>query len=395
MTMLAPLPSVEAFRRDAISIDGAELDDAVAAAWLESATRLERAAMTRDAERERLLSGLLAQHHVVSFPEAPVSIPAVFSTISGLASEMEDQACFRMAHSVLSTLLIVVAENEVTLRGRAIATQGRLARQLGETAAAVRYYEEVERLGVEHQLPELTGRAWVGLGILASQRGAYPEARQRFLAVIDLEGAARETVAHAHHELMVTAASARDFDAAASHGWQAFKGACTCTQETEALLNLAQLLLDAGHARAALRGFAAALARKPLLRHELPILGGAACAAAAALARPAGRAVVRNFTERLEDLLVKSLRNGERLPHATTSALVEVSEALAVVGDEDRSRDIAERAAELANARGFHQLAYRLENPVLVAEPAPLARATEAIIAAVDELDGAELVAAG
>jgi hypothetical protein len=36
-----------------------------------------------------------------------------------------------------------------------------------------------------------------------------------------------------------------------------------------------------------------------------------------------------------------------------------------------------------------------LENPVLVAQPAPLAPETEAIIAAVDELEGAELVAAG
>ena len=53
--MLAPLPSVEAFRRDAVS-DGVELDDGVAASWLESATRLERAAMTRGPERERLLA---------------------------------------------------------------------------------------------------------------------------------------------------------------------------------------------------------------------------------------------------------------------------------------------------------------------------------------------------
>src|SRR5437763_11039590 len=104
--MLAPLPSVEAFRRDAVSIDGLELDDSVAAAWLESATRLERAAMSRDAERERLLSGLLARHNVVVFPDTPVSITAVFSTIYALAAEMEDQACFRIAHSVLSTLLI-------------------------------------------------------------------------------------------------------------------------------------------------------------------------------------------------------------------------------------------------------------------------------------------------
>ena len=70
--MLAPLPSVEAFRRDAVS-DGVELDDGVAAGWLESATRLERAAMTRGPERERLLAGLLAQHGVVNFRDSATS----------------------------------------------------------------------------------------------------------------------------------------------------------------------------------------------------------------------------------------------------------------------------------------------------------------------------------
>src|SRR5690348_14072100 len=104
MAMLAPLPSIEAFRRDAISIDSVELDDGVTAAWLESATRLERAAMARGAERERLLSGLLAQHGVVTFPAALVSPAAVVDAVMALAIEMEDGACFRMGHSILSTL---------------------------------------------------------------------------------------------------------------------------------------------------------------------------------------------------------------------------------------------------------------------------------------------------
>ncbi|PYP65089.1 MAG: hypothetical protein DMD26_12295, partial [Gemmatimonadetes bacterium] len=92
MTMLAPLPSVEAYRRDAVSIeDGAGLDDAIAAAWLESATRLERAAMTRGSERERLLSGLLAQHGVVTFPASQISTTALVSAVMSMASDMEDQ----------------------------------------------------------------------------------------------------------------------------------------------------------------------------------------------------------------------------------------------------------------------------------------------------------------
>lgn len=392
--MLAPLPSVEAFRRDAVSMDGVELDDGIAASWLESATRLERAAMTRGAERERLLAGLLAQHDVMTFRDSPISPAAVFSTVTELAAEMEDQTCFRTSHSVLSTLLMLLPDGEILLRGRVISKQARLARHLGEPLASARYYGEVERLGAEHSLPELTGRAWQGFGILARFRGDFPEARQRFLAVIDLPGAAAETVGHAHHELMVAAATAGNYDQAATHAWAAFQGAGSEAQETESLLNLAQLLLDAGHARAALRGFAAALAREPIMRFELPILGGAACAAAAALPRKAAHAIVRNFAERL-DYLVRNLKNGQVMPFPSASALVEMSEALAVVGEDERAQRVAERATALANAHGFHELTFRLDNPVVVAEPAPLAPATQDIIAAVDELEGAELVAAG
>src|SRR5206468_714157 len=152
--MLAPLPSVEAFRRDAVS-DGVELDDGVAAGWLESATRLERAAMTRGQERERLLAGLLAQHGVVAFRDSAISPTAVISAVTAIAAEMEDQAFFRLGHSILSTLLLILPESQVLLRGRVIAIQGRLARHLGETPASIRYYQEVERLGSECSLPEL------------------------------------------------------------------------------------------------------------------------------------------------------------------------------------------------------------------------------------------------
>jgi len=390
--MLAPLPSVEAFRRDAVS-DGVELDDGVAASWLESATRLERAAMTRGSERERLLAGLLAQHGVVTFKDSATSPTAVVSAVMTLASEIEDHTFFRLAHSVVSTLLIVVPESETLLRGRIIARLALLARHLGNVVAANRYYNEVEQLGSGFDLPELTGRAWTGLGILAQLRGDFPESRRRFNAVIALSGAASDSITYSHHHLMMAAAAAGDYDTAAGHAWSAFKGSTTATQETEALLNLSQLLLEAGHARAALRGFAAGLARKPITRLEVPIIGGAACAAAACLPLPAARALVRNFADRL-DHLMPALHHGKNLPYPTASTLVELSEALAVVGDDERSRDLAERGETLASALGFHQLVYRLENPVLVPRPAVLAESTNEIIAAVGELEGAELVGA-
>ena len=392
--MLAPLPSIEAFRRDAVSRDAVELDDGVAASWLESATRLERAAMTRGAERERLLIGLLSKHGVVTFPDSAVSMPALASAVMELANGMEDGACFRLAHGVLSALLAVLPDAEQLLRGRVIAQQGRLGRHLGETAAAVRYYEEVERLGTENDLPELKGRAWVGLGLLAQVRGDFPESRRLFGAVIGLEGAAKDSISVSHTHLAMAAAAAEDYDAAASHAWQAFQCASTQSQQAVCLVNLSQLLLEAGHARAALRGFAAALARKPIPRLELPILGGAACAAAAALPSARARALVRNFADRL-DQVVTALRDGEALPWPSTSALIELSEALAIIGDDERAQRFADRAEALAVSHGFHQLSYRLEHPVHVIEPIEVAASTNEIIAAVDELEGAELVGAG
>jgi tetratricopeptide (TPR) repeat protein len=306
---------------------------------------------------------------------------------------MEDQSFFRLASNLLTSLLLMLPEDEILLRGRVIATQGRLARHVGDKAAANRWYGIVEQMGAEHQIPELTGRAWLGYGLLAYTRGDFPEARRQFKNVIELPGAASDSVAGAHHQLMAAAAAAKDYDTAAVHAWKAFEGASTPAQETDALLNLAQLLLDAGHARPALRGFAAALARNPIARLALPTLGGAACAAAAALEPARARVLVRNFASRVQEL-VTSLGEGAALPWPSASALVEISEALAAIGDGSEAKRVASRAEDLAHAHGFHQLTYRLENPVFVAQPVELAPATASILDAVDELEGAELVGA-
>ena len=391
--MLAPLSSLEAYRRDAVTIDGDGVDDATAASWLESATRLERAAAARGPERDRLLTGLLAQLGVVPFPATAVSPETLASTIATVATEMEDRTFFRLANNLLTSLLLVLPESEVALRGRVVAHQGRLARQLGDLARAKCCYELVEQMGAEHGVPELTARAWNGYGVLAHTRGDYPESRRRYQAVLELAGAAEDSVCDAHHHLMIAAATAKDYDLAASHAWKAFEGASTPRRETDALINLAQLLLDAGHARPALRGFAAALARKPAPRFELATLGGAACAAAAALPQPAARALVRNFSERV-DLLVGSLNNGSSLPWASASALVEISEALAVVGEDANALRAASRAEALARANGLHELLHRLDNPPVIQAPVELTAESNAILAAVDELEGAELVGA-
>jgi hypothetical protein len=152
-------------------------------------------------------------------------------------------------------------------------------------------------------------------------------------------------------------------------------------------------MLLAGHARSALRGFAAALARNPVPRLAFPTLGGAACAAAAAMPGPQARALVRNFTSRVEDL-VRGHGNGATLPYPAASALVEISEALVLVGETENSERVSEKARQLAGAHKFYELVHRLDNPPALPKKVTLAPETEAIIASVETLEGAEMVGA-
>lgn len=389
--MLAPLPALEAFRRDAASTAGTAPADVAAAMWLEAAIRLERAAMVHGAARERLLVDLLAQQGVVSMPAAPVSLGTVIAALVPLATAMEDAAFFRLAHSVLSGLLVLIPEGSVLERGRIIAQQARIARQLGGVDAAAEYYGRVEEMGREHVLPELVGRAWVGLGILGVFRGDYPTARSRLNAVLEMPEVTADSLVLAHEGLVIAYAAAEEYDAAAVHAWRAYEAAPSHLRQTEMLVNLGQILLLGGHASSALRGFSAALARKPMARQALPALGGAACAAAQSLSPPQARALVRTLASRVSTM-VASLAGGAALTYESATALVESSEALAYIGESEFADRLAQHASELAEKYKFHELTYRLENPRLAAPPAAPAPETAAVIKAVESLEGAELI---
>ena len=109
----------------------------------------------------------------------------------------------------------------------------------------------------------------------------------------------------------------------------------------------------------------------------------------------AARALVRNFADRFDAAGARFATRRRTCRIRRRQRSLSSARRLAVVGDDERSRDLAERAETLASAHGFHQLMYRLENPVLVRAAGPFAPSPpNEIIAAVDELEGAELVGA-
>jgi tetratricopeptide (TPR) repeat protein len=396
--MLAPLHPLDAYRTDAVGAIGSLIDDATQSRWLGAALMLHNAARSTGAARTTVLTEFLEQEGVHTLRGSALPMDPVLHAAWEYATAMEEGAFLRVAHSVLASMSVLIPEPRYLERGRVIARRARLARMQGEIEVANSWYQEVERMGDIHELPELLGRARLGYGGLAQARGDFPSARALYQEVLVMDGVAVDSRAVASHGLMHCAVVARDYDAAAQHAWAAYEGASSPIEQTNMLIDLAQLLLVAGHPAAALRGFAAAIAREPHPRAALPALGGAALAAVADCggrddlhARARARSVVRTVNHRI-DALVVALGDGAALPIESASALVEVSEALTAIGDAAAAGRAAWRARALVIRHKFHQLAHRLDEPQrlpALVEPTP---ARQAIVRQVEALKGAELI---
>jgi tetratricopeptide (TPR) repeat protein len=373
--VLAPRPPLAAYRDD-LARRGHGPFGPSDATWLSVATVLGHVVGAPPGERPPLpatlrdvLSGdpVLGPALAAQADEATAAddLDAVSAVVRAVVCHMENDGAWGLAYSTLSILVDVEPRLTVVERGRVLAQLGRIAWKAGALETARDQYRRVEVLGRAARSPELRVRAWVGYSILARLRGNYPEVRK--WATRAAEEADRAQLAAlgslAYHSLMVAAGVAGDFNGALIYGWRAFEGA-TGDPEREAsmLLNLSQLLYDAGHAEAALHGFAAALAREPVARIALPALGGVALAGS--VLGDARR--VRAAQTQAERLIA----NGG-MPYESASTLVELSEALAAIGDAAGSADCRTRAREIATRQGYHELTHRLDRPrpALVATP--------------------------
>jgi tetratricopeptide (TPR) repeat protein len=351
--MLIALHPLAAFRADtAAAPDNTTEADGE---WLTVASLVARAADLPKADRAGALRALAA--HGAGLDVADPASEAIALAVRS-ATAMEDAARFHLAFTTLASVLQVLPENDVLGRGRVLAQQGRIARQLGEHSQAKERYEAVDALATSAEgsaaAAELHARAWVGFGILAHIRGNLPDARTWFRRVLATEQVPREQQQVAHTQLMIAAAAAKDFDIAAVHAWAAYESA-DGEQKLGALSNLAQVLLDAGHPKLALRGFGSILARKPIARWEFTALSGAAVAAARAL--PAGRArpLVEQFASRLQALIATI-----QLPWSQAVALADVSDAYSALGATIAASQVRDQAIAVADRYGFHELSYRL-----------------------------------
>jgi hypothetical protein len=280
--------------------------------------------------------------------------------------------------------------------GRVYAQRARVARKADSSDVAQVLYKRVDALGRTAGEPELTARAAIGFGVLAQFRGNLPLAAQQY------EKAARaatrvgdaELLRIAQHGRMVIASKRNAFSDALSFGWDAFAAANGQPErEAEMLINLAQLAFDTGHPAPALRGFMAALARRPGPRMVLPALGGAA-RAAAALDR---WTVVHWCGTRVDEVAHEG-----SFAYPIASALLDLALATAI-SRPMLAEQYARRALKLSEQFQFHELVHHLVelqaglNPRAVPDSAaaPPTRAVgprgDQILRQIEQLEGERL----
>jgi tetratricopeptide (TPR) repeat protein len=160
---------------------------------------------------------------------------------------------------------------------------------------------------------------------------------------------------------MVSAAVAGDLNGALVYGWRAYQSAAGDeTREAEMLLNLSELLLRCGQWKAAAHGFTIALGRHPVARLALPMLGGLGLAAST-LGDTAALQAIRARVERL--IAVAGL------PYQSAAALLELSQALAAIGDATGLAECRAQALEIAERHGYHEITLRLEGLRIADKP--------------------------
>lgn len=310
----------------------------------------------------------------------------VISAARILADQMGDAGALWLAFSTLGHARLAAASAPHRELGLAMADQAWVSRSLGDLDSADELYDGVADTGSRHGKPELKARALLGKGVTARVRGNYPAARRHLsegLAIAERAGLS-DLAAVGHQGLLIAAATAGDHQTALVHGWAAYElAAQSSDRQAEILINLAQVSLLAGQARAARSGFLASMSRTEEQRFRLPCLGGAAVASAML----EDCTTLTTLAKVAEDSL--SLTG---LPFESASVLKSLYDAYRISGDGVRAEEYRLRARALARKNGFFEIALGTESAESArakprTAPAPLSEASLSVINSLEALE--------
>jgi len=300
------------------------------------------------------------------FPE-PEDAAILVRHVRATAADAEEAGAVELAREILTDLRDLSSHAPPLDQGMILMQLARIARSVGALDTAQDLLRAVGNLGRATGTRELEVREAVGEAVLVHTRGNIPASRQLFEKA--LAGATalelQEVVGLAHHGLMLVASQVGDLDAAIHHGWLAVSAARTeGSREAEALNNLAHLCMQAGYAEAALGGFVTALGLTAAPRIRIPAWAGVASAA--------GRLGDARRVRLAVDAIGREA--SDAFPFETSSALLSVARAERAIGNSAAGDAAAKKAAAIAHAHGFFEIAHYLHQDEQVA-PTPLAEA--------------------
>jgi tetratricopeptide (TPR) repeat protein len=237
-------------------------------------------------------------------------------------------------------------------RGRVLNERARNSRKMGHLDLCQAQNAAVLQLAREIDSDELRARANFDLGALAQTRGNFVAMKRLVLRGIRVADRAKlgRLAASGYIGLGIHAARHGYFDEAVTNLWKALalsKGSAESAQEV--LVNLAQVLLDAGHPAEARLVADFALRAVASVHTQLPALGCLAIAAARVGDRKATHAACA---------AVRRLARAGHQPREVSGALLDCAMALATLGADAPSGAMYERAMTLATAHGFHDLTF-------------------------------------
>jgi tetratricopeptide (TPR) repeat protein len=247
--------------------------------------------------------------------------------------------------------------------GMLLSEQGRITRLLGNLDEADKFYAQVHALGERTGDRMLLGRAAIGRGNTSRLRGNYPKAREFFTdALAAGEGCQHVEIQRlAHQGLTILAGEARNYDDALLHGWLTFVHSNgRKKEESEALVNLANISVLAGQPRAALHAVMSALPNVHEERMLIPTLGIATLAAA----RCNELSLMESLSGRLQTVVADS-----QLPYESAQSLLSLAQGLGELGLISRAYTARDRALEIAESRGFHELVHIAEQKEFTRQP--------------------------
>ncbi|MEX2154932.1 MAG: hypothetical protein WD825_16435 [Gemmatimonadaceae bacterium] len=269
-----------------------------------------------------------------------------------LADLIHDAGALHLAAIMLDDLAFAAPDLSMLERGRILALRARVDRKMGRLDDAVDRYQYIAALGKRARSPELEARAEVGLAAVAQLRGNLPDLRSHSRRAAELsEANAYSNLARlAQQGLTMAAAKTGEYDEALIAGWKVVQlSNGDALLEAEALQNLGQLMLEAGHTAVARASFAAVMTRPAPPHVLLPALGGLALASA----RLGGEATVEWCVREAWRAL------GSTVPrYELAAALLECAVALSTFGRHADSERYRRAALDIAQGNGFHELVF-------------------------------------